>query len=105
MSSNSSNSSDISESDDRYVSTLAAVEGALSLPFPVVILGNFIACYNRLLVDGLSISISTSNPDGGTIMFAAKSIIFGAEVVVVADDFGVGVASVTLPVRCCLRGG
>ena len=36
MSSNSSNSSDISDSDDLYVSTLAAVEGALSLPFLVV---------------------------------------------------------------------
>jgi hypothetical protein len=105
MSSNSSNSSDISESDDLYVSTLAAVEGALSLPFLVVVLGNFITCYGRLLVDGLFTSISTSSPDGGIIMFAAKSIIFGAEVVGVADGFGVGVANVTLPVRCCLRGG
>ena len=58
-----------------------------------------------MLVDGLSTSISTSNPEGGTTMFAAKSIIFGADVVVAADDFGVGVASVILPVRSCLRGG
>ena len=44
MSPNSSNSSDISEFYDLYVSTLAAVEGALSLPFLVLMLGNFIAC-------------------------------------------------------------
>jgi hypothetical protein len=44
MSSNSSNSSDMSESDDLYVSTLAAVEGAFSLPFLVLMLDTFIAC-------------------------------------------------------------
>ena len=38
-------------------------------------------------------------------MFAARSIMFGADDVGVADDLGVGVARVIFPVQCCLRGG
>ena len=81
------------------------MEGALSLPFLVVAFSYFIACLCSLLVKGLFTSISTSNPDGGTTMFATKSIIFGADIVGVADVLGVGVMSVALPVQCGLRGG
>jgi hypothetical protein len=53
---------------------------------------------------GLSTSISTNNPEGGTRVFAASYIIFGVEVFVVADIVGVGAASAILHALFDLRG-
>jgi hypothetical protein len=92
----SSNSSNSSDTDSAM--SVTSEGGANSFPLREAMACSFTIGFCCLLCAGLSTSISTNSPDGGVRRFAANSIIFGADVVGVADV--VGAAKATLHVRC-----
>jgi hypothetical protein len=102
MASSLSISSDISLSsaiDEASLSGSSHIDpcGARSFPFVVTGGGFFVIFAFALLADGFSHTVVSSRPDYGFRMFAASSIIFGAE------DVGAGVAIASFTVLWRLR--
>ena len=90
-----------------YVCTELLEGSALSLPFieaiPLCVPCSF-GGDDGAHMDGLSTSISISRLSGLAFILFASSIMFGADLVGVADIAGVGVANASLQTRCDLRG-
>ena len=90
-----------------YVSTELSEGGALSLPLteaiPCCVTCSF-GGEDGDHMDGLSTSISISHFYGWALILFANSIMFGADLVGVADIVGVIVANASLEARCGLRG-
>jgi hypothetical protein len=86
-----------------YVSTELAEGGALSFPLIEAIPLCIVRRADGDPMDCLSPSISISLFDGLVFILFASSIMFGADLVGVADIAGVGVANASLQARCGLR--
>jgi hypothetical protein len=104
--SNSSYCTSSSSSVVSYVCTELLEGGALSLPL-IEAIPFCVPCSfggdDGDHMDGLSPSISISRFYGWAIILFASSIMFGADLVGVADMAGVGIANASLQLRCGLR--